>query len=70
MALGIIKGRDDGTFGPNANVTRAQLALMLVRAGGGVLDQPPAGFACPFTDLPACAREAITVAYHNGRLSG
>jgi hypothetical protein len=70
VALGIIKGRDDDTFGPNANVTRAQLALMLVRAGGDVLVRPPAGFPCPFTDLPAHAREAITVAYHNGLLSG
>lgn len=70
VALGIIRGRDDGTFGPAANVTRAQLALMLVRAGGEALVDPPATVACPFTDVPAYARDAITVAYYNGLLSG
>ncbi len=70
VALGIIKGRDDGTFGPLANVTRAQLALMLVRAGGEELRQPPVGYSCPFNDVPAYAREAVTIAYYNGLLSG
>lgn len=70
VALGIIKGRDDGTFGPLANVTRAQLALMLVRAGGDGLRPVPAGYVCPFTDVPAFARDAVAVAYYNGLLSG
>ena len=69
-ALGIIQGRKDGTFGPAANVTRAQLALMLVRAGGDGLRQPPAGSFCPFTDVPGYARDAVAVAYYNGLLSG
>ncbi len=32
--LGIIKGRDDGSFDPNGNITRAEVAVMLVRALG------------------------------------
>jgi hypothetical protein len=69
-ALGIIQGYSDGRFGPQANVIRAQLALMLVRAGGSSLEQPPAGYACPFTDVPAYAREAVRVAHYNGLVSG
>ena len=70
MALGIIQGRKDGTYGPAANVTRAQLALMLVRAGGDDLRDPPEGFSCPFVDVPAYAHDAVSVAYYNGLLSG
>ncbi len=69
-ALAIIQGRKDGTFGPGANVTRAQLALMLVRAGGDDLRRPPEGFPCPFRDVPEYAREAVSVAYYNELLNG
>jgi hypothetical protein len=44
--------------------------LMLVRAGGMRLATPPAGYACPFTDVPAYAREAVRVARYNNLLSG
>ncbi len=30
-SVGVVEGRDDGTFGPNANVTRQDLAVMLAR---------------------------------------
>jgi hypothetical protein len=33
-AAGIVSGRTDGTYGPNAPVTRAQMATFLVRAYG------------------------------------
>jgi len=70
VGLGIIQGYGDRTFGPQANVIRAQLALMLVRAGGSSLLQPPPGYLCPFTDVPAYAREAVRIAFYNGLLSG
>ena len=69
-ALGIIKGFGDGSFSPGANVTRLQLALMLVRAGGDGLETPSVGYTCPFGDVPAYARESVGVAYYNGLLSG
>ena len=69
-ALAIIQGREDGSFGPSVNVTRAQLALMLVRAGGSDLRRPPEGFSCPFVDVPAYVREAVSVAYYNELLNG
>ena len=69
-ALGIIKGFGDGSFGPEKQVTRLQLALMLVRAGDVSFAEPPAGYACPFVDVPSYAREAVMVAHYNGLVSG
>ena len=68
--LGIIKGLNGGLFGPYDNITRAQLALMLVRAGGTELTTPPPGYAHGFVDVPAFADEAVTIARYNGLLSG
>lgn len=70
VALGIIKGFADGTFGPQANVTRLQVALMLVRAGGDGLVPPPAGYSCPFIDVPASARQAVRTALFNNLING
>ncbi len=68
--LGIIKGLNGGLFGPYDAITRAQLALMLVRAGGAALMTPPAGYSHGFVDVPAFADEAVAVARYNGLLSG
>jgi hypothetical protein len=57
-------------FLPGSNVTRLQLAVMLVRAGGDDLAEPPAGYSIAFTDVPAYGREAVTIARYNGILSG
>jgi len=70
VGLGIIHGHADGRFAPGADVPRLQLALMLVRAGGDGLAAPPAGYGCPFVDVPSYGRDAVATAYHNGLLSG
>lgn len=70
VALGVINGCDDGCFWPNANVTRAQIALMLARAGGDDLRQPPVNYSSPFLDVPPFAAEAVDVAHYNGLVSG
>lgn len=70
FARGIVKGFEDGTFRPYDSITRAQLALMLVRAGGDRLTQPPADFEHPFTDVPAYAEEAVRIAFFNELLAG
>ena len=69
-ALGIVKGSQDGTFNPYGSITQAQVALMLVRAGGDALDMPPAGYRLPFDDVPDYAADAIAVAYYNRLVSG
>ena len=70
VALGIIQGNQDGTFGPYQRLTRAQLALVLVRAGGAALKSPPAGFELPFVDVPSYLRDSVAVALYNQLLSG
>jgi hypothetical protein len=68
--LRIISGYSDGTFAPAKKVTRLQLAMMLVRAGGEDLPSPPNGYSCPFADVPSYGREAVAIAYFNGVVSG
>jgi alpha-tubulin suppressor-like RCC1 family protein len=45
---GIINGYSDGTFRPNANVTRAQIAIMVQRA----FNVQASGIVVSFTDVP------------------
>lgn len=47
--LGIVKGYEDGTFGPNKNLTRAETVVMLVRSLGV---EVPTNQKSVFTDLP------------------
>jgi uncharacterized protein YkwD len=68
--LGIIKGLNGGRFGPYSPISRAQLALMLVRAGGDRLASPPAGYSHGFADVPEYAEEAVRIARYNDLLSG
>lgn len=69
-ALGVIFGYPDGTFRPDASISRAQAALMLVRAGGDDLATPALGALFPFTDVPEYAREAVAIAYCNQLIAG
>ena len=50
-AFGIINGYEDGTFGPEKDVTRAEFSAMLMRAmaSSGMGSSDPSGM--PFTDL-------------------
>ncbi len=66
---GFIKG-DAGKFNPGNNITRAQLALIIVRAGGSALADPPAGYLTGFTDVPDYAAAAVAKAKFNGILDG
>lgn len=71
-ALGIINGYEDGTFGPDRDVTRAEFATMLMRAmaSAGFGSSDPAGM--PFTDLTAAswAISDIRTAYDLGIING
>lgn len=67
-ARGIIQGFPDGTFRPNAPVTRAQFAAMIRQA----FDQPLERQGTQFADIPAnfWALDAIQEAYRMGFLEG
>lgn len=61
VELGIVFGYEDGTFKPEKDVTRAEFAVMLMRA----LKPDVEGIALPFTDqndIPSWAANAIAQA--------
>jgi hypothetical protein len=65
---GLVAGFPDGSFRPNATVTRAEFAAMIRQA----FDQPTRRTAVEFEDVPASywAYTAIQTAYRTGFLSG
>ncbi len=69
VELGLFKGNADGTFNPDANVTRAQFVTTLWRMAG----TPDASKEYPFKDIEDQIPEfksAIAWAYANGYISG
>jgi hypothetical protein len=50
---GITAGCGGGNYCPNASVTRAQMAVFLLRAEHGSAYTPPAATGTVFTDVPA-----------------
>lgn len=68
-AEGIVGGYGDGRFGPNDNITREQLAVMLWRYA----EEPAASVGLTFSDasqISSFARPAICWAVENGILNG
>ena len=63
----IISGNPDGTFAPNANVTREQLAKMIVVAFGLELVEDK---AVDFTDNNTWAAEYVNILASNGIVAG
>jgi len=71
-AIEIIKGYEDGTFGPDKNVTRAEFSVMLVRTLGlsGVGNSDPAGLTFKDLGTVAWAVSDIRTAYDLGIING
>ena len=68
VAMGVVKGYEDGTFGADRPVTRAELAVLLAR----VLPLP-AAHDLPYrdaADIPAWAQESVTRLTAAGLLQG
>lgn len=71
--LGVIRGYPDGTFGPERTVTRAELAVLLVRALGVAVNVPAPVGGLPFRDraaIPPWAAGAVAEAARRGLVSG
>jgi alpha-tubulin suppressor-like RCC1 family protein len=68
VGLGIINGYSDNTFRPNNTLTRAQAAIMIVRAIGLSTE----GVSSNFTDVPPthAAYKFISAAYQAGIING
>ncbi|MDX1448841.1 MAG: ScyD/ScyE family protein, partial [Acidimicrobiia bacterium] len=70
-AMGVIEGRADGTFDPKANVSRAELASLMVRAYAVVAGEALAAGSDAFTDDNGSGHEAaINAAAAAGWLKG
>jgi len=68
-SYGIVSGYSDEVFGPNDNITREQMAVMVMRAAG----LEPVAEKLSFADsesIAGWAREAIAAAVKNGIISG
>ena len=64
--MGVISGYPDGTFRPNAPITRAEFAAMITR-----FDETAKSADTPFTDISGhWAENAIGKAYGNGWVEG
>ena len=64
--MGVISGYPDGTFRPNAPITRAEVAAMIAR-----FDETAKSADTPFTDISGhWAENAIGKAYGNGWVEG
>lgn len=65
---GLMNGTGNGTFAPNATITRGMLVTILYRLDG----EPAVSGTCPFTDIPSGSycEKAATWAAANGIISG
>lgn len=71
-ANGVVSGYEDGTFRPEAPITREQIAALLCNQQGGP-QQEPASPDVPFTDqedVSDWARTAVNWAYEGKLMSG
>ncbi|OAB34019.1 cadherin-like beta sandwich domain-containing protein [Paenibacillus glacialis] len=70
VQVGIINGYSNGTFGPNAEVTRAEMAVMIAIAlGQSVGTNASTGFADD-KDIPAWAKGSIAYVKQAGIVNG
>ena len=67
-AVEVILGYDNGDFGPDDLVTRAQMAVIMAKLLN--LDYQYYEATCPFTDVPAWARGYVGACYAKGITSG
>ncbi|MDG0795160.1 S-layer homology domain-containing protein [Cohnella ginsengisoli] len=65
----IIHGYEDGTFRPNAKITRAEMAVMISSAMGQSVQETATGFADD-KDIPAWAKGAVAALNQLGIIEG
>jgi len=66
VQLGIIKGYDDGTFQPNANITHAEMIAMVVRSSGLAVGQAKQTGLADDADIPEWVKPSVSKAQETG----
>ncbi|MBP1996974.1 S-layer homology domain-containing protein [Paenibacillus eucommiae] len=67
VALGIIQGYEDGTFRPDANITHAEMIVMVIRASGlSMASNVPNTSFSDDADIPKWAKPAVSKAEDTG----
>lgn len=69
-AAGIVDGFEDGTFRPEAPISRAEMAVMIARASGWKLSDAAITTFADDKQLPSWARGAIAALQENGIVEG
>jgi hypothetical protein len=70
--MGIIKGYPDGTFKPSGNITRAEMATLLVRTSAGGDEKVPEAMFAAFPDVPLShwACKYVNLSFGEGIVKG
>ena len=70
IQAGIVKGYEDGTFRPDAEITRAEMALMLANAAGLPIEANAATGFADDKDIPSWASSAVAAVKKFGLVEG
>jgi len=70
VAAGVITGYENNTFAPSKNVSRAELAVMVVKALGLSVDKAPELTFADAAAIPAYAKPYVAVAVEKGLVQG
>ncbi|SFM30139.1 F5/8 type C domain-containing protein [Paenibacillus sp. 1_12] len=70
LQAGIVKGYEDGSFWPNAEITRAEMALMLANAYGLAIDADTVTGFADDKDVPDWSKGAVAVMKKQKLLEG
>ncbi|HHY21785.1 MAG TPA: S-layer homology domain-containing protein [Bacilli bacterium] len=70
VRLGVVNGYDDGTFRPNAQMSRAEMAVMIARVLKLSLNENEKSSFADDTSIPAWAKSAVEAIYKNGIANG
>jgi hypothetical protein len=70
VQAGIIKGYEDGTFRPDAEITRTELVVMLANALGQIIDAHAATGFADDEDIPIWAKGSVAFAKQAGIVQG
>lgn len=70
VQAGILKGYEDGSFRPNAKISRAEMVTMVANAVGIIKNTKPETAFADDAEIPAWARAAVVATVDNGIIQG